>query len=51
MDSKQREQRDWVEKHTLSEQDLRQLLLEKMERARLLQLANENRKRTEKEFA
>ena len=47
MDSKQRETLDWVEQHTLTEQDLRQLILEKMERARLLQKANENRELNE----
>jgi len=40
-------EKDWVAKHTLSEQELRQLILEKMERARLLQKANENRKLNE----
>ena len=43
MDFKQRENSNWTEKHTLTEQEFRQLILEKMERARLLQLANENR--------
>ena len=43
MDFKQSENKDWTEKHTLSEQEFRQLVLEKMERARLLQLAKENR--------
>ena len=43
MDFKVSENKDWVEKHTLSEQEFRQLILEKMERAKLLQLANENR--------
>ena len=38
---------DWTVKHTLTEQELRQLILEKIERARLLQLANENRKLAE----
>ncbi len=38
---------DWVAKHTLSEQELRQLILEKMERARLLQLVEENRRLSE----
>jgi hypothetical protein len=47
MDFKVSENRDWVEKHTLSEQEFRQLILEKMERAKLLQLANENRKLAE----
>ena len=42
---------DWVKQHTLSKQDFRQLILEKMERARLQQLAEKNRKRTEQEFA
>jgi len=49
MDFKVSENKDWVEKHTLSEQEFRQLILEKMERAKLLQLANENREL--KEFA
>jgi len=35
---------DWVAMHTLSEQDVRKLILEKMERAKLLQKANENRR-------
>ena len=38
---------DWVAKHTLTEQDKRQLILEKIERARLQQLAEENRKLNE----
>ena len=42
---------DWVKQHTLSNKDFRQLILEKMERARLQQLAEKNRKRTEQEFA
>jgi hypothetical protein len=50
MDSKQSEKRDWVEQHTLSEDDVRRLIAEKIERARLLQLANLNRK-LEKELA
>jgi len=51
MDLKQSESKDWVAQNTLSKQDLRQLILEKIERARLLQLAEQNRKRTDKEFA
>jgi hypothetical protein len=51
MDFKVSENRDWVEKHTLTEQDFRQLILEKAERARLLQLAERNRRLAEKEFA
>jgi hypothetical protein len=47
MDFKQRENRNWTEKHTLTEQEFRQLILEKMERARLLQLANKNRELNE----
>ena len=43
MDFKVSENSNWTEKHTLSEQEFRQLILEKIERARLLQLANENR--------
>jgi hypothetical protein len=43
MDFKVSENSNWTEKHTLSEQEFRQLILEKMERARLLQTANENR--------
>jgi hypothetical protein len=38
---------DWVAKNTLSEQDLRKLILEKIERARLLQLVEENRRLSE----
>jgi hypothetical protein len=49
MDSKVSENKDWVAQHTLTKQDLRQLILEKMERARLQRLAEENRKL--KEFA
>jgi hypothetical protein len=51
MDSKVSEQQNWVVEHTLSKQDFRQLILEKIERARLLQLAERNRKRTDKELA
>jgi hypothetical protein len=40
-------QTDWTAKHTLTEQDLRQLVLEKIERAKLLQKANENRELNE----
>jgi hypothetical protein len=49
MDFKQSEKQDWVAKHTLTAQDLRKLILEKLERARLQRLAEENRKL--KEFA
>ena len=38
---------DWVLKHTLTEQELRQLILEKMERARALQKVEENRRLNE----
>ena len=38
---------DWMSKHTLTEQDLRQLILEKMERAKLLQQVEENRELAE----
>jgi len=41
------QKKDWVVKHTLSEQDFRKLILEKMERARLQQLAEKNRKLSE----
>ena len=51
MDLKVSDKQDWIAEHTLSEQDLRQLILEKMERARLLQLSKENRNRTNQEFA
>jgi hypothetical protein len=47
MDSKVSEQKDWIAQHTLSEQDLRKLILEKMERAKLLQKANKNRELNE----
>jgi hypothetical protein len=47
MDSKVSENKDWVAKNTLTAQDLRQLVLEKLERARLQQLAEENRKLSE----
>jgi hypothetical protein len=43
MDSKVSEKVDWVAKNTLTEQDLRKLILEKLERARLQQLAVRNR--------
>ena len=35
---------DWVAKHTLTEQDVRQLILDKIERAKLLQSHIRNRK-------
>ena len=47
MDSKASENRDWVAEHTLTEQDLRQLILEKIERAKLLHRVDENRKLSE----
>jgi hypothetical protein len=47
MDSKVRQEKNWVAQHTLSEQDLRKLILEKMERAKLLQKVVENRKLSE----
>jgi hypothetical protein len=47
MNSKVSENKDWVAKHTLTEQDLRQLILEKMERAKLLQKVEENRRLSE----
>lgn len=47
MDFKQSENKNWVAQHTLTAQDLRQLILEKMERARLQQLVEENRKLSE----
>jgi flagellar biosynthesis chaperone FliJ len=37
------QEKDWTVKHTLTEQEFRKLVLEKMERARQLQKANENR--------
>jgi hypothetical protein len=40
---------DWTAKHTLNEQEFRQLILEKVERAKLLQKADEIRRL--KEFA
>ena len=43
MDSKVSDQNSWVAEHTLSEQEVRQLIIEKIERARLQQLAVENR--------
>jgi hypothetical protein len=50
MDSKVSEQRDWLEQHTLSKEDMRRLIAEKIERARLMQLAKLNRK-LEKDLA
>ena len=38
---------EWIAKNTLSEQDFRQLILEKIERARLLHFVEENRKLAE----
>jgi hypothetical protein len=43
----QKLEHDWIAEHTLSEQDLRKLILEKMERARLLHRVEENRKLSE----
>jgi hypothetical protein len=40
---------DWTAKHTLTEQDFRKLILEKVERAKLLQKEDEIRRL--KEFA
>jgi hypothetical protein len=36
-------QKDWTAEYTLTEQDFRQLILEKMERTKLLQKVDENR--------
>jgi hypothetical protein len=47
MNSKVSENKDWVAEHTLTEQDVRQLILEKMERAKLLQKVEENRRLSE----
>jgi hypothetical protein len=47
----QKQQVDWVAENTLSKEDLNKIILEKMERARLQQLAEQNRNRTEREFA
>jgi hypothetical protein len=41
----------WVVPQVLTEQDVRRLIAEKLERARLLQLAQENRKLADKEIA
>jgi hypothetical protein len=38
---------EWIRQHTLSEQDFRQLILEKIERARLLHYVEKNRKLAE----
>ena len=35
---------DWVARHTLTEEDVRKLILDKIERAKVLQLAVKNRK-------
>ena len=51
MSERDQKEADWIAKHTLTERELRQLILEKMERARLLRSVNENRNRTDKEFA
>ena len=50
MNSKVSEKEDWTVQHTLTDEDMRRLILEKLERARLQQLAQSNRK-PEKEFA
>ena len=47
MDSKVSENKHWVAEHTLTAQDLRQLILEKAERARLQQMVEENRRLSE----
>lgn len=47
MDSKVSDKESWLVKHTLSEQEFRQLILDKIERARLLQFAETNRKARE----
>ena len=47
MDSKQSENKNWIAEHTLTAQEFRQLILEKMERARLQQLVEENRRLSE----
>jgi DNA-directed RNA polymerase subunit H (RpoH/RPB5) len=39
--------KEWVNKHTLTPQEFRQLVLEKLERARLNTLVRENRKLNE----
>ena len=38
---------DWTVKHTLTERDVKQLILNKVKRAELLQKANANRKLSE----
>lgn len=43
MDQTAKQKENWTVMHTLTEQDMRQLILEKLERARLLQLAKVNR--------
>ena len=43
MDIEVSDKENWIAKHTLTEQDMRKLILEKLERAKLLQLANKNR--------
>jgi len=47
MSERDQKEADWVSKHTLSEQDVRQLILEKMERAKILQKVEENRRLNE----
>ena len=51
MDLEVKEKKDWVAEHTLTKQDLRKLILEKIERAKLLHRVEENRNRTDREFA
>jgi hypothetical protein len=40
-------EKDWIAEHTLSAEDMRRLIAEKMERARLLRQIDENRKLSE----
>jgi hypothetical protein len=40
----QKLENEWIAEHTLSKQELRQLILEKMERAKLLHQVEKNRK-------
>ena len=44
MIARDQKEEDWTAKHTLTEQDVRKLVLEKIERAKLLQKAVKNRK-------
>ena len=43
MDSKVSDKDSWIAEHTLSEQEMRQLILDKIERAKLLQQVRQNR--------